>query len=83
MQGLFSGYQAFFHSERTAIKMVLVMNFVLKTFLLMYGSPLAFPTGRDSATFRDKETEIPSLSWDKGTTGQAQNLATGQDGTGF
>ena len=44
---------------------------------------LAFPTGRDSATFRDKGTEIPSLSRDKGTTGQAQNLATGRDGTGF
>ena len=29
---------------------------------------LAFPTGRDSATFRDK-----------GTTGQAQNLSTGRD----
>ena len=38
---------------------------------------LAFRTGRDSATFRDKGTEIPSLSRDKGTTGQAQNLATG------
>ena len=44
---------------------------------------LAFPTGPDSATFRDKGTKIPSLSWDKGTAGQAQNLATGQDGTGF
>ena len=32
---------------------------------------LAFPTGRDSATFRDK-----------GTTGQAQNLAKGLDGPG-
>ena len=32
---------------------------------------LAFPTGRDSATF-----------WDKGTTGQAQNLAMGRDGPG-
>ena len=46
-------------------------------------SELAFPTGRDGATFRDKGTEIPSLSRDKGTTGQAQNLATGRDGTGF
>ena len=46
-------------------------------------SVLAFPTGRDSETFRDKGTEIPSLSRDKGTTGQAQNLATGRDGTGF
>ena len=44
---------------------------------------LAFPTGRDGATFRDKGTDIPSLSRDKGTTGQAQNLATGRDGTGF
>ena len=43
---------------------------------------LGFPTGRDSATFQDKETEIPSLSQDKGTKGQAQNLATGRDGPG-
>ena len=28
-------------------------------------------------------TEIPSLSRDKGTAGQAQNLATGRDGPGF
>jgi hypothetical protein len=34
-------------------------------------------------TFWDKGTEIPSLSWDKGTARQAQNLATGRDGTGF
>ena len=38
--------------------------------------------GRDSATFQDKGTEVPSLSRDKGTMGQAQNLATGQDGPG-
>ena len=44
------------------------------------GFKLGFPTGRDSATFRDKGTENPSLSRDKGTTGQAQNLATGRDG---
>jgi hypothetical protein len=37
---------------------------------------------RDSATFRDKGTEVPSLSWDKGTMGQAKNLAKGQDGPG-
>ena len=36
---------------------------------------LAFPTGRDSETFRDNGTEIPSLSRDKGTTGQAKILA--------
>ena len=38
--------------------------------------------GRDSATFWDKGTEVPSLSRDKGTTGQAQNLAMGRDGPG-
>ena len=37
----------------------------------MYG--VGFPTRRDSAAFRDKGTQVPSLSWDKGTTGQAQN----------
>ena len=43
---------------------------------------LAFPTGRDSETFRDNETEVSSLSRDKGTTGQAKNLAKGQYGSG-
>ena len=43
---------------------------------------VGFPTGRDSATFRDKGTEAPSLSRDKGTTGQAKNLAKGRDGPG-
>ena len=42
---------------------------------------LAFPTGRDFLVPRDKGTDVPSLSWDKGTTGQAQNLATGRAGT--
>ena len=37
---------------------------------------------RDSATFRDKGTGVTSLSRDKGTTGQAQNLAKGRDGPG-
>ena len=41
---------------------------------------LAFPTGRDSATFWDKGTEVPSLSRDKGTMGQGQNLTKGRDG---
>ena len=45
-------------------------------------SNLAFPTGRDSETFRDNGTEVPSLSRDKGTTGQAKNLAKGRDGSG-
>ena len=43
----------------------------------MYSLPsdlqLGFPTGRDSANFRDKETEVPSLSWDREITGQAKN----------
>ena len=38
-----------------------------------------FPTGRESATFRDKGAEVPSLSQDKGTMGQAKNLAKGRD----
>ena len=40
------------------------------------------PMGQDSATFRDKGTEVPSLSRDKGTTGQAKNLAKARDGPG-
>ena len=54
---------------------------------------IGFPTGRDSATFRDRQnffvpgqrdngTEVPLLSRDKGTKGQAQNLAKGRDGPG-
>ena len=47
-----------------------------------------FSGQRDSQNFfvpgqRDNGTEVPLLSRDKGTTGQAQNLATGRDGTGF
>ena len=38
---------------------------------------IVFPTGRDSATLPDKGTEVPSLSRDKETMGQAQNLAKG------
>ena len=32
--------------------------------------------------FQDRGTEVSSLSRDKGTTGQAQNLAMGRDGPG-
>ena len=46
----------------------------------MLGFKVAFPTGRDSETFRDSGTGKTFLSRDKGTTGQAQNLATGRDG---
>ena len=42
---------------------------------------IAFPTVRNSATFWDKGTEVPSLSRDKGTIGQAQNLPW--DGMGW
>ena len=58
-------------------------NFVQSTIIVQY-TPflLAFTTGWDSATFQDKGTEVPSLSRDKGTTGQAQNFFTGQDGLG-
>ena len=45
-------------------------------------SEQVFPTRRDSATFRDKQTEAPLFSQGKGTTGQAQNLAKGRDGPG-
>jgi hypothetical protein len=38
--------------------------------------------GRDSTTVRDKGTEVPLLSWDKGKMRQAKNLAKGQDGAG-
>ena len=38
--------------------------------------------GPDSSTFRDKGTEYSSLSRDKGTMGQAQNLATGRNRPG-
>ena len=31
---------------------------------------------------RDNGTEVPSLSRDKGTTGQAKNFAKGRDGPG-
>ena len=41
-----------------------------------------FPKGWSNATFRDKGTEVPSLSLDKGTTGQAKNPAKGRDGPG-
>ena len=37
---------------------------------------------RDSTTFWDNGTEVSSLSQDKGTTGQAQNLAKGWAGPG-
>ena len=41
---------------------------------------VAFPTGQDSATFRDNGTEVPSLSRDKGTSWKfCQGPGTGLD----
>ena len=50
--------------------------------MFKYTPDVGFPTGWDSATFWDKWTDISLLSRDKGTTGQAKNIATGRDGTG-
>ena len=47
----------------------------------IYYFELVFPTEQDSATAWDKGTKVPSLSRDKGTTGQAQNLAMEREGT--
>ena len=50
------------------------------------GTGFSCPAGqRDTSFFivpgqKDNGTDVPSLSRDKGTTGQAQNLATGRDG---
>ena len=68
----FFGFKALLTAEDICFKCYLYLRFIL-----------GFPTGRDIATFRDNGTEVSSLSRDKGTTGQAQNLATGRDGTGF
>ena len=50
--------------------------------VVKFQAKLEFPTGWDSATFRDKGTEVPSLTRDKGTTGQAPNIIEGRDGPG-
>ena len=62
---------------RFLIGIICILLHIPKKFTLV-----AFPTGRDSETFRDNGTEVPSLSRDKGTTGQAKNLAKGRDGSG-
>ena len=46
------------------------------------GYELGFPTGQESATFRDKGTEVPLLFRDKGTMRPAQILTMGRDGSG-
>ena len=40
-----------------------------------------FPTRRDSGTFRDKETELSSLSWNKGKWDKLKILLS--DGMGW
>jgi hypothetical protein len=50
--------------------------------MFKYTPDVGFPTGRDSATFWDKWTDISLLSRDKGTTGQVQNLVMGWDEPG-
>ena len=56
---------------------VLLINNSLDISLVLLDS--LFPTGRDRPTFRDKGTDVSSLSRENGTTGQAQNLAMGRD----
>ena len=58
------------------------MHFPSNFYRILDVLSVGFPTGRDSATFRDKGTEVPSFSRDKGTTGRAKNLAKGRDGPG-
>ena len=62
------------------VLLTFLVSFV-RSYDINYDLVLVFPTGRDSATFRDKGTEVSSLSRDKGTTGQAKNLP--RDGTGM
>ena len=62
-----------------------LVKYILETFkiqLSCHAFKLVFPTRRDSATFWDKGTKVPSSSRYKGTTGQAKNLAKGRDGSG-
>ena len=65
--------------SRTVFKNVIICS---ECCLFDQGFGLGFPTGQDSATFWDNGTEVSSLSRDKGTTGQAKNLANGRDGPG-
>ena len=55
---------------------------IIMASVVEYHFRVGFPMGRDNKTFRDKGTEVPSLSRDRGTTGQAKNLAKGREGPG-
>jgi hypothetical protein len=48
--------------------------------MCLFGLRLEFPTGRDFLVPRDNGTEVPSLSRDKGTMAQAQNLSAERAG---
>ena len=52
-------------------------------FILQNRDSDMYTNSRDSPGKQDKGAEVPSLSRDKGTTGQAQNLAKGQVGQDF
>ena len=68
-----------FHDEQFSLK--IVQKLFVFLFVTEENYTVGFPTGRDSATFQDKGTKVPSWSRDKGTTGQAQNQdRTGLDG---
>ena len=60
--------------------------FILHTFFILLKSciyfELAFPKRRDSAILLDNGTKVPSLSLEKGTREQAQNLVKGRDEPG-
>ena len=49
--------------------------------LFTFADMIGFPMGQDFLVPPDKGTKVPSLSWDKGTMGKAQNLAMERAGT--
>ena len=66
----------FLHMEQLCIFSIFTHEKTWNPYLAPIGSNYSFQ--RDG-TFQDKGTEVPSLSRDKGTTGQAQNLAMARD----
>ena len=68
--------------EKNSFPNVSFIIYVLSSSLEVFwqASNLVFPAERDGATFRDKGTEVPSLSQDKGTKGPTKILP--RDGTG-
>ena len=70
--------------EKNSFPNVSFIIYVLSSSLEVFwqASNLVFSAERDGATFRDKGTELSSLSRDKETMGQAKNFAKGRDGPG-